>query len=213
MKVPRFYLIIVLGLIAAASTFVVAGCGHGHSGESSGQKAEHSTQQEIEDNYAKDEPVPALKNSQVRQNLIEIEEAVAEGVQTTSFFFNLGVEDPIKSCPSIGVPIPATAELTNPEQVISQSSINSSGGNVTIPQMDPDGVYKGDTEGTFVLCINAKGEAYVDYWEGFVDAEFAPASWNRTNHEIEDTGSATWDFSEKTAPSGTDPEKQESKVE
>lgn len=193
--------VFVLALVAG---IVIAACGGKEEDTiSSGGKLEHNTQQQIENNYGQSQPVPILTNSQVRENLIEIEEAIAEGVQTTSFFFNLGVATPIKSCPSIGVPIPATAELTNPEQIIKDNTgLNNGGGNVTLPQMDPDGIYKGSTEGTFVLCINAKGEAYVDYWEGNVDAEFAPAVWNKEKGEIEDTGAATWNFSAETASSG-----------
>lgn len=176
---------------------LAAGCGS--HGASEGLKDEHHIQQTIEDNYAKDQPVPALTNSQVRQNLIEIKEAIAEGVETTSFFFNLGGADPVKSCPSIGVPIPASAQLTNPEQIIQNGEHGA--GNETIPQMDPDGIYQGDTSGTYVLCIEAKGKPYVSYWEGYVLSEFAPAKWNYDEHRVELLGSSSWEFSKHTATS------------
>jgi hypothetical protein len=176
---------------------LAAGCGS--HGASQGLKDEHATQQTIEDNYAKDQPVPALTNSQVRQNLIEIEEAIAEGVATNSFFFNLGVTDPVKSCPSIGVPIPASAQLTNPDQIIQNGEHGA--GNQTIPQMDPAGIYTGDTSGTYVLCIEAKGKPYVSYFEGYVLSEFAPAKWNYDEHRVELLGSSTWEFSKHTATS------------
>lgn len=201
----RFIARLVLLLLVVIAAVAVAGCGNHGEGESEGLKGEHEVQSEIEDNYAKAQPVPALTNSQVRQNLIEIKEAIAEGVETTSFFFNLGQSDPIKSCPSIGVPIPASAQLTNPEQPITQSSLHhSSGGNLTLPQMDPDGIYTGETSGTYVLCIEARGNPYVSYWEGYVLSEFAPAKWNYEEHRVELTGSANWEFSKTTPPSGTD---------
>lgn len=189
--------IAVLVLLSFAA-FII-GCGG--SNESEGQSVEHSTQQQIENNYAKGQPVPALTNSQVRQNLIEIEEAIAEGVSTTSFFFNMGIQDPVKSCPSIGVPIPASSQLTNPEQIIQNGEHGA--GNQTIPQMDPTGIYTGETTGTYVLCIEAKGNPYVSYWEGFVMSEFAPAKWNEAKHEVELLGSSSWEFSKHTAFSGT----------
>ena len=183
-------------LVIAALAF--AGCSKNQA--SDGQKQEHETQQQIEDNYAKAQPVPALTNSQVRENLIEIEEAVAEGVSTTSFFYELGIPKPLHECPSIGVPIPITAQLTNPEQIINPPGDASA---ANLPQMDPTGIYTGDGEGTYVLCIDATGEAYVFYWEGHVGTVFAPAKYE--NGKIELLGKATWDFSEHTAPSGTDP--------
>jgi hypothetical protein len=187
-------------LILAVSVMAVAGCGNGNRKASEGQEDEHHTQQQIEDNYAKDQPVPALTNSQVRQNLIEIEEAVAEGVQTTSFEFNLGVIDPVKSCPSIGIPIPASAQVTNPEQVIDSGDHNRT----AIPQMDPTGIYVNETSGTYVLCVDAEGKPYVSYWEGYVLSEFAPAKWNYDEHRVELIGSSSWEFSKSTPPSGTE---------
>lgn len=204
MKKPGFIVNGALLLLLAIAAIAVAGCGGSNEGESEGLKDEHDVQSRIEDNYAKAQPVPALTNSQVRQNLIEIQEAIAEGVETTSFFFNLGDQDPVKTCPSVGVPIPASAQLTNPEQAITQATLNhSSGGNVTLPQMDPDGIYTGETSGTYVLCIEAEGKPYVSYWEGYVLSGFAPAKWNYQEHHVELLGGSTWEFSKSTAPSGT----------
>lgn len=188
-----------IALIAVAA---FAGCSTGSNPSGSdGLDSERKVQANIENEYSKAQPVPALTNSQVRQNLIEIQEAVAEGVDTTSFFFNLGAVDPVKTCPSIGVPIPSTAQLTNPEQVIEKGQHDD--GSVTIPQMDPTGIYSGDSEGTYVLCIDARGNPYVSYFEGFVMTEFAPAKWNRETHETELLGSSSWEFSKSTPPSGT----------
>ena len=46
---------------------------------------------------------------EMRATLTEVEAIQALGSQTTSFFFNQGVADPIFSCPSLGMPVPATA--------------------------------------------------------------------------------------------------------
>jgi hypothetical protein len=195
---------IVTGVLLALFALPFAGCDTGGSGgdhASEGLKDEHNIQETIENNYAKDQPVPVLTNSQVRENLIEIKEAIAEGVETTSFFFNFGMEDPIKSCPSIGSPIPASAQLTNPEQVIEKGEHDN--GSVVVPQMDPDGIYQGNTEGTYVLCIEAKGKPYVSYWEGSVMTEFAPATWDYDNHRVELLGSSSWEFSKHTPTSVT----------
>jgi len=60
------------------------------------------------------QPVPQFDWSQIRQTLIDAQTAQAEATQTTSFFFNLGVVDPVFSCPSIGFPVAGTSQLTNP---------------------------------------------------------------------------------------------------
>jgi hypothetical protein len=67
------------------------------------------------------QPAPEFPYSQIRQNLIEIDTAQANAVQTTSFFFNFA-QDPIASCPSIGYPIASTTQLTNPLQEIDHGS-------------------------------------------------------------------------------------------
>ena len=127
------------------------------------------------------QPVPQFTCIAVhRATLIDIEAAQAKTTQTTTFFFNQGVAQPTFSCPSIGFPVASTSELTNPEQ-------NDSG--VAIPQIDPNGVYSGDSTGTCnVVCVNGNGQTYLDYWEGFVQAVSGPAVWDTTTNSIKTTG-------------------------
>ena len=123
--------------------------------------------------YQKNQPVPLHDWSQYRQTVIDMEAAQVSVVATTSFFFNQGVEKPFKTCPSIGFPVPTTAQLTNPDQVVG----GNGGGNVTVGQMEPTGVYTGDSSGTYVVCIAPNGDKYLSYWEGFVQTEGGPAEW------------------------------------
>lgn len=139
--------------------------------------------------YLQAQPVPEFQSSQYRQNVIDIETAQADTTATTSFLFNQGVQDPITSCPSIGFPIPSTAQLTNPEGKLQDYSL-------VVGQMEATGVYTGDSTGTYVICVNAKGEAYASYWEGFVNTVTGPATWNTTTHQVELTGPVTGGFSE-----------------
>lgn len=138
------------------------------------------------------QPVPQFTWSQLRQNLIEIETAQTQPTPTTSFFFNLGVADPDHSCPSIGFPIPATDQITNPQQIA--GSPYHSGG-YTIPQIDPNGIYSGDTTGTYVICLNTAGQAYADYWEGFVETVSGSASWDYGTHRMTNISNPTGNFS------------------
>lgn len=133
------------------------------------------------------QPTPNFNYSQLRQNLIEIETAQANATQTTSFFFNLGVTDPIMSCPSIGYPIPASYQLTNPDQKVVDHDL-------TIAQSEVTGVYTGDTTGTHVVCIDGQGRGYDNYWEGFVSAVTGPAVWDSEAHQIRLTGAPTSEF-------------------
>lgn len=159
------------------------------------QDRENAQQTKASGNLIDNQPVPNIGYSQMRQNLIELETAEATGVQTTSFFFNLGIPDPIRQCPSIGVPIPNTASLSNPHQLVYSSGGGSTG---VVDQMDPNGVYAPTTStGTFVMCVDANGQAHPAYWEGTVETEFGAARWDTTIHQVEAIGPATFRFSVK----------------
>lgn len=114
------------------------------------------------------QPVPSFQWSQERQSLIAIEEARANTVATTTFFYNMGSSTPVGSCPSVGFPIASTSELTNPEQISTNSAV--------ISQIDPTGIYTGASSGTYVVCVDPHGVKYVNYWEGDVYAVGGTAS-------------------------------------
>lgn len=165
------------------------------------QTIEVRAQDAIATHYNQAQPVPAWNvKSQIRQNLTEIEHAEAIGVQTTSFecATNDGCDPthpPIKSCPSIGSPIPITDQLTNPEQPLRDNSqpLNNGGGNVTVGEMDPNGIYKGAGSGTYVLCIRPGGAVEPSYFEGLVLVEYGPAVWKQ-GQGIVDIGPPSFQF-------------------
>ena len=80
---------------------------------------------------------------------------------------------PLYSCPSIGDPIPITDQLTNPEKTAGRNSSSTA-----IGQMEPTGVFTGDSAGTNVICLGAGGEPYKLYWEGFVMASSVELIWD-----------------------------------
>lgn len=149
------------------------------------------------------QPAPIFDWSQIRQTLIDVESAQAKSIQTTSFFFNQGVQDPYYVCPSIGFPVAATTQLTNPSQVTDANG-NSS---VTIPQIDPNGVYSGNSTGTYVLCVDNQGRTYGQYAEAFVHTVSGIANWNQKEHRIVITGEPTYAF-KTTAPVTVTPVKK-----
>ena len=140
------------------------------------------------------QPAHSYDFSQYRQSLQDIEDAQAAVTQTTTFFFNVGVQDPYKVCPSVGYPIASTTEITNPQKAVDGPGT----GNVTVGQMDPTGVYPGNSTGTYVLCIGGHGKLAASYVEGYAHTETGPAVWDYTHHTIVDTGDPTFNFKKVT---------------
>lgn len=179
--------IIALAGAAAVAALALAAC----SSPPSAQQIEQQQQQQDTQALVNNQPIPHFNYSQERQALIVSEQISADGTQTTSFFFNQGVRDPIFVCPSIGEAIPDSAQLSNPDQITGVSS-RYGGGHAEIPQMDPFGVYTPTSStGTYVICVNAQGQEYLRRWEGFVDTITAPAVWNYTTHTEQLIGAPT----------------------
>ena len=151
-------------------------------------------QQSITNQLEKVQPLPAVKYSQLRQTLINIELAQTKTVATTTFMFNMGESAPIESCPSIGFPIASDSQLSNPMQ----QEWGGQGG-FALPQMDPNGIYQGNSTGTYVLCSKADGSTYVVYWEGFVQTITGPAIWNTKTNSVQLTGPSTVNVSTQTS--------------
>jgi hypothetical protein len=184
-KITRKFLAIPAAAIAVAG---LAACSH--SGTTSGQALENKDSSNIEQTYLLNQPPPHFTHSDIRATAISIEAIQALGEQTTSFGFNQGDKDPIWSCPSLGEPVASTTELTNPQQTVSGGSSRGYG-LTTLGNMDPNGIYSGDSTGTYVLCVNAQGTPYAQYWEGFVDSVSGPATWDAATGQIVVSGQPT----------------------
>lgn len=174
---------LVLVVVSVALTFMVA-CDTQPSSITSDQQ---QTDTQLK-RYQANQPVPQFDWSQLRQTAIDVESAQVHGVATTTFFFNLGVQHPVKTCPSIGFPVASTAQLTNPDQVV----WGSNGASGVVGQQEPNGVYTGESSGTYVVCVAARsGAKYISYWEGFVHTEGGPAHWDETQNMIVLDGAPT----------------------
>lgn len=175
-------------LAAVAGTAVLAVSLAACNGSSNGQQQENAQQRADTTSLEGSQPIPHYNWSQIRQTAIDAQDIAANGAQTTSFFFMMGDQDPIFFCPSIGMPVPNTAQLSNPEQVIGTGNNNA----VTTPQMDPDGIYApSSSSGTYVICVNSSGAKYLQYWEGDVMTVAAVATWDAATHTLKVTGAPT----------------------
>lgn len=176
---------VAIGLLLV---FSVAACSSG--AESEGTKKDEETSAQALADLQKAHPTPLFERSQLRQNLIDIVTAQAEATQTTSFFFLEGV-GVVGQCPSIGFPIATTAQLTNPDQ----KAGSRDGGYFALPQVEPTGIYTGDSSGTYVICVDGRGGAYARYWEGYVQTVSGPAEVNEQGH-VELIGPSSFEFND-----------------
>ena len=188
MKFTRKKVISLAAVGAVGLTIGLSACG-GHT--NNGAVNESKEQGTDTSNILNNQPLPGIKWSQWRQDLISVEEAESNDTQTTSFVMHQGDNDPIFSCPSVGFPIPVTVSLSNP-QMPYQGPINTGPDDPTVGQMDPNGVYMPpDGQGTWLVCLDATGMPYISYNEDNVDAVGGPATWDYTKHNYTLTGAPT----------------------
>lgn len=187
MNKKRPFAILGTVVLAATITMVAASCTSNTAASQDQSKVNNQL-----NTFEQTQPIPFNNWSQYRQTLIDVEQAEIHGVATTSFFFNTGVQDPIKMCPSIGYAVSATSQLTNPTQVSNGGqNPNTSNENVTIDQSEPNGAYTGQSTGTYVVCVSPDGTKRPDYWEGWVETEPGAAHWDSATHQIIDDGHTT----------------------
>jgi len=181
--------LIIIAACAAAG-LALAACSTDSVG-SSGQQMDQNISNSIQRNAEINQPVPVFQHSDIRATAISIEAIQALGEQTTSFGFNQGIRNPVWSCPSLGEPVAATTQITNPQAPEWNTAGSSGVAGLTVGNMDPNGVYAGNSTGTYVLCVNKQGTPYAQYWEGFVDTVSGPATWNAATGQVQVTGAPT----------------------
>lgn len=179
--------IILAAIAVLALALGATGCDLGGSSKKSTQQVDKEASEKGLSRQQKSQPTPIYDWSQFRQSLIEITDAKANTTQTTSFFFLEGV-GLVFSCPSIGFPVPSTAQLTNPEV-----EKGPRGSRITLPQVEPTGVYTGGSTGTYTICVNPDGVPYASYWEGYVQTVTGPARFE--GDKVVLSGKPTGDFS------------------
>jgi hypothetical protein len=154
--------------LAAAVTFVLVATlalvGCGDSSVTSVANDQKITDAQLQQ-YQAVQPIPFFNWSQMRQVLIDIYQAQNQARQTWAVFLSY-TGAPLFSCESVGYPIPADTQLTNPEQITHNSAVGGNYGYGVVGQMEPNGTYSStSTSGTYVLCVRPDGKLAPVYSE------------------------------------------------
>lgn len=110
--------------------------------------------------------IPVFDWSQERQTLIDILSVRAEGSHGTAVAMTID-GTLLWWCPTTGAPIPSTYQLSNPEAFVDPPDRGGQT-DVLVPQGEPTGVYPGDSQATYVLCLDDNGKAFAQYEEANV---------------------------------------------
>lgn len=159
----------------------------GANGCQSADSAEHATVDSQQSVYVRNQPIPTFQWSLERHLLVQLYQARNQSVTTYSYVINQFNGSIMWSCTSLGFPIPATTQLTNPQRVANQNAV--------IPQPEPNGVFAPpDTNGTWVLCAGDDGNLEPVYIEEHVrtftrpmeehDGRLVPVSGQRSTVTI-----------------------------
>lgn len=162
---------ILVGLMVAATV----NAGWFTSDSSNKKETERVEQQQAI--YVDSQPIPAFDWSLERHILIELYKARNDAVTTYAYVRNWQGEVYF-SCKSIGFPIPANTQLTNPEIATSDDKDGfdaGAGGLTSIPQPEPNGTFTSpSTVGTYVFCLNEDGTISPSYFEDSVETHLSP---------------------------------------
>jgi uncharacterized lipoprotein NlpE involved in copper resistance len=173
--------------ILAIASLALVGCNE--KTETANQK-DRRTVARAANGYVNNQPPPVANWSQIRQSLIEIERMQIEATATYTAFFQMGTNGPVFTCDSIGTPIPADTQLTNPESMATtyQSPY-------TLPQMETTGVFTSTaTQATYVICTRANGDPYFVSWEGPVMSSTIPIRWDGNRMVPDEAAASTADI-------------------
>jgi hypothetical protein len=128
--------------------------------------------------YAQSQPIPVFKWSQDRDNLIQIyRQKATESRNTYTVVRSYGTGEIMWHCASVGFPLPADTQLTNPVKLDSRWVTNGVNHYIDgqVEQAEPNGLYTSkNTDGTYVLCVDDQGVISPQYTEEKVEAFTRP---------------------------------------
>ncbi len=123
----------------------------------------------------RNQPAPVFDWSLERNMLIAIYRARQKATLTYSYVQSPYTGKVLWQCNSIGFPIPYATQITNPDQGIVIRDSRDHDGSGVIPLPEPNGLYSpADAEGTWVPCVNGKGQITPVYEERRVTVFLRP---------------------------------------
>lgn len=129
------------------------------------------------------QPPLRVQYSQVRQTLLLAEYLAASSSANHSFILSKGSPDPVFECDSIGFPVPGTFNITNP---LMEDPTHAARDGIVVAQAEGMlGVYTGDTQGTYLVCLTPEGKPFVTWNEGEVQGGYPlGTTWDYKLHKI-----------------------------
>ena len=126
-----------------------------------------------QDIYVNSQPPPVFDWSLERHLLTELYKARNNAVATYSYVRNQYTGKILSSCPSIGFPISAATQLTNPS--VAEWHYSQGVWSAVLPQPEPNGLFTpAESRGTYVMCLNKDGKVTPRYYEEDVEAFVTP---------------------------------------
>jgi hypothetical protein len=172
-------------ILFAGVVLAVAACGGDHTGSVATEQGSVNAQQS---QYNKVQPIPFYDYSLQRQALIDIYNSKNLNQQTWDVVTSYSGKF-LFQCEAVGWPIPADSQLSNPSQVVVGSGAGSSTyAYGVVGQAEPDGIYTGQTQGTYILCARPDGKVAPVYTENNVQMFPFPVTVDPTTGEIKDSG-------------------------
>jgi hypothetical protein len=156
---------------ALAATFALAGC---DVYTESSDQIQNKKQEELTKQGVESIGLPAIKNFQEKRILKDIFE-LRDQPNLVTYTYTQDMNGRYhKVCDSIGYGFSAATQYTNPQKV----EWHSNGGNVTLPQADPNGLFSPPSaDGTWVLCkVPGKDEVKPLYIEPHIIVSPFPLS-------------------------------------
>jgi hypothetical protein len=175
--------LVTLALLAV----VLASCGSATNTSVNQEQAVVNAQQ---DQYNKVQPIPFYDYSLQRQALIDIYNSQNQNSQTWDVITSYSGQF-LFQCEAVGWPIPAAAQLSNPQQVVHSSAISGNYGYGTVGQAEPNGIYTGNTQGTYILCARPDGKIAPVYTENNVQMFPFPVKVDPATGAITDAGGSS----------------------
>jgi hypothetical protein len=140
----------------------------------SAQATEQHMQNLQMEQFLRNQPVPSFDFSLERHILIKLYGARQRATNTFSVVQSPFTGKVLWSCASIGFPLPYATQLTNPQQVQWKGGLHEYSSAV-LAQQEPNGLFTpASAEGTWVPCVDEKGNLTPVYEEKKVTVFLRP---------------------------------------